>query len=179
MNAKKNLALLLALLMLGSQFASCSESTDNADTDAAGTTAPDAADATTPVEEETVDPNARVDDGLEDGVTFDGYTYNIFQHTAVYKDFQAEEITGEPINDADFERQTAVEDKLDIEIEFHDLSAGQRDGQVPLGNVVQAGTNDYDIGSIMSYSACNALTQGLLTIFQRHSKELTFFFFLF
>ena len=107
MNAKKNLALLLALLMLGSQFASCSESTDNADTDAAGTTAPDAADATTPVEEETVDPNARVDDGLEDGVTFDGYTYNIFQHTAVYKDFQAEEITGEPINDADFERQTA------------------------------------------------------------------------
>ena len=163
MNAKKNLALLLALLMLGSQFASCSESTDNADTDAAGTTAPDAADATTPVEEETVDPNARVDDGLEDGVTFDGYTYNIFQHTAVYKDFQAEEITGEPINDADFERQTAVEDKLDVEIEFHDLSAGQRDGQVPLGNVVQAGTNDYDIGSIMSYSACNALTQGLLT----------------
>jgi len=158
---KKSLALLLALLMLSSQFAACSESTENADTDAS-TTAPDAADATAATEE-TVDPNARVDDGLEDGVTYDGYTFNIFQHTAVYKDFQAEEITGEPINDADFERMSAVEDKLDVEIEFHDLSAGQRDGQTPLSMTVQAGTNDFDIGSMMSYSACNSVVDGLLT----------------
>ena len=73
---KKSLALLLALLMLSSQFAACSESTENADTDAS-TTAPDAADATAATEE-TVDPNARVDDGLEDGVTYDGFTFNIF-----------------------------------------------------------------------------------------------------
>ena len=163
MKAKKSLALILALLMLGSQFAACSDSTENADTTGETTADPNAAEATDTLAEETADPNARVDDGLEDGVTYDGYTFNIFQHTAVYKDFQAEEITGEPINDADFERRTAVEDKLDVVIKFHDLTAGQRDGQVPLGTVVQAGTNDYDIGSIMSYSACNALTQGLLT----------------
>ena len=95
-------------------------------------------------------------------MTYDGYTYNIFQHTAVYKDFQAEEITGEPINDADFERMTTVEDRLDVEIEFHDLSAGQRDGQTPLSMTVQAGTNDYDIGTLGSYSACNALCDKLL-----------------
>lgn len=162
MNAKKTIAMLLVLLMLGSQFAACSESTENADTTGETTADPNAAEATDTVEE-TADPNARVDDGLEDGVTFDGFTYTIFQHSAVYKDFSAEEITGEPINDADFERQTTVEDKLDVEIEFVELTAGQRDGQTPLSMTVQAGTNDYAIGSMMSYSACNSLVDGLLT----------------
>jgi len=161
MNAKKSLAMLLVLLMLGSQFAACSESTENADTTGQTTADPNSADATESVEE-TADPNARLDDGLEDGVTFDGHSYNIFQHSAVYKDFQAEEITGEPINDADFERMSAVEDKLDVEIEFFEMAADMRAGQTPLATTVQAGTNDYDIGTLSAYSACNALVDRLL-----------------
>ena len=161
MNEKKSIAMLLVLLMLGSQFAACSESTENADTTGQATADPNSADATESVEE-TADPNARLDDGLEDGVTFDGHNYNIFQHSAVYKDFYAEEITGEPMNDADFERMTAVEDKLDVEIEFFEMAADMRAGQTPLATTVQAGTNDYDIGTLSAYSACNALVDRLL-----------------
>ena len=169
---KQKTALFLALLMLAGTFTSCSESTENADT-TAETTAPNAAEATDTVAEETADPNARVDDGLDDNANFDGYAFNIFQHTALYKDFQAEEITGEPINDADFERRTAVEDKLDIEIAFHDLGGDMRAGQVELGTVVQAGTNDYDIGTLGSYSACNALCDKLLACLKRAVSKIS------
>ena len=161
---KRRIAFLLALLILAGSFTACSESTENAETTAStsDTASADAVAANTETEE-TADPNARVDSGLEAGLSYDGYTFNIFQHSQLYTDFSAEELTGEPINDADFERMAAVEDKLSVEIESHILSAGMRDGHTPLSITVQAGTNDYDIGALSAYSACNALIAGLLT----------------
>ena len=157
---KKNIALLLALLMMGSQLAACSESTDNTDT-SAGTTAP-SADA---VESETTDPNAKEELGIED-TSYGGHTFNIFQHfvwNGPQLDFFAEEVTGEPINDADLDRMTVVEDKLDIDIVPITQEVDNRGANQTLQISVQAGTNDYDIASLSAYSACNSLVAGLLT----------------
>ena len=156
---KKKIAFLLAVLMLVGSFTACSEAPANTETEAGSTASTEAADATADTAE-TADPNARLDDGLEDGVTYDGYTYHIVQH--LYDYFVAEELTGEPINDADFERMTAVEDKLDIDIDCFEFTADARGGQNYIAPIVQSGTNDIDLLNLTTYSSCNALLAGLL-----------------
>ena len=157
---KKNIALFLALLMLGSQLAACSDSTENADT-TANTTAPtaDAADTTA----ETEDTSLVFDLAPQ---TFDGYTFNIYQHyvhNGCHLDFTAEEITGEPINDADMERRTIVEDKCDVTIVPIQVDETAWKGHSTMEIAVRAGTNDYDLAGISAYSAATSLLAGLLT----------------
>ena len=158
---KKNIALLLALLMLGSQLAACSESTDNADATNADTSAPSADAVETPAETEDV---SLVFD-LEPQ-TFDGYTFNIYQHyvsNGCHLDFMAEEITGEPINDADMERRTIVEDKCDITIVPIQIDGTAWNGHNNMEIAVRAGTNDYDLAGMSAYACASSLLAGLLT----------------
>ncbi|MBQ2724123.1 MAG: hypothetical protein IJF78_00265, partial [Clostridia bacterium] len=102
---KKTLSLILAALLLASSFVSCSEKqNDGADeTTPAADTADTAAsaDETVPEEVET-DSNVRT----WEGKTFDGYGVNILgrQSTTYSIDFEAEEITGEIVNDAVYNR---------------------------------------------------------------------------
>ncbi len=157
---KKNIALFLALLMLGSQLAACSDSTENADT-TANTTAPAADAVDTPAE--TEDTSLVFDLAPQ---TFDGYTFHIYQHyvsNGCHLDFMAEEITGEPINDADMERRTIVEDKCDVTIEPIQVDATAWKGHSTMEIAVRAGTNDYDLAGISAYSAATSLLGGLLT----------------
>ena len=155
---KRNLALILALLMLSSSAVACSNNGGNSD-ETKGGTAETTGGATAESTEETEDPNARLDSGL-DKADFDGYTFHIFVHDQVTNDFDAEDITGEPINDAMYQRTTTVQDNANVTIEPVIVAADMRGGQKPLGNSVTAGTNDYDLVCMSAYSSCNALIAG-------------------
>ena len=86
---KKKLTLLMALLLT---LASCSTATTGGEetTPTASPTTPDPA-----VTEETEDPDARIDSGLEPA-DFEGYQFHIFIHNTITNDFAAEEMTGQP-----------------------------------------------------------------------------------
>lgn len=154
---KRIIALMLVLLMAGSSLLSCSDATSE---DPAGTTNAPTADGETVVEE-VVDPNARLDSGLGT-VDYEGYNFNIFVHNTIYNDWNAEEVTGEPINDAKYERMATVSDNANVNIAHTVISADNRAGHTPLATSVQAGTNDYDLVELSAYSACNALVAGIL-----------------
>lgn len=156
---KRKLSLLLAMLMLASTAVSCADSGDEAGETKAPTTTPS---ANTETPEETADPNARLDSGL-DKADFGGYTFNIFVHNTITNDFDAEEITGEPINDAKYQRVVTVQDTANCVIEDIVVAADNRAGHQPLGISVQAGTNDYDLACLSAYSSCNALVAGYFT----------------
>ncbi len=154
---KRNLAIILALLMLSSSLAACSDAGTNTD-ETKGST-----DTSTSVAESGDDADSeteKLDSGLEDA-DFEGYTFNIFRHSAVSDDFDAEDFTGEPINDAKYQRMKTIEDKANITIQSIKVEADMRAGQSPLATSVQAGTNDYDLVNMSAYSSCNALTDGL------------------
>lgn len=157
---KRNLALILALLVLSSSLAACSDKgTNNEETKETTETIANASEEST---EETENPNARLDSGLPD-VNYNGYSFNIFSHSECPQDFDAEDFTGEPINDAKWQRIKTVEDLAGgIKIEAIKINAGMRDAHTTLGTSVQAGTNDYDLATISAYSSCNALTAGYL-----------------
>lgn len=149
---KRKLSLILALLILASTV-SCANSENNSEETTPSDTSNTAADT---VAEETADPNARLDSGLG-SANFDGYNFNIFVHNTITNDFDAEDITGEPINDAMYQRVTTVQDNANCKIEAIIVTADNRAGHKPLGISVQAGTNDYDLACLSAYSSCNAL----------------------
>ncbi len=96
--------------LLASSFVSCSEKQNDGAEDTSA-----AAEETAPEEVET-DPNVR----LWEGKTFDGYTMHILgrQDAAFAIGFEAEELTGEIVNDAVYNRNIKVEDDLDITLEY-------------------------------------------------------------
>ncbi len=159
---KKRFALILALLMLASSLASCSESKENPETshesDSPSNTPTESTGTDTETEEET---EAKLELGL-DPQTFGGYTFHIFTHSAIPNDFEAEEFKGEPINDAMYQRVVTVQDNSDCKIENILVNADNRQGHTNLGISVQAGTNDYDLACMSAYSSCDAMIAGYL-----------------
>lgn len=115
--AKKLLAILLTALMLAPAMLSCAE------------TAPEETkgEANSPVSNEGVsaDPadelETEITPALPEDLNFDGHEFRILNNDYSIKiwaqiDIYAEEVTGEPINDAVFERNAAVGDKYNCSI---------------------------------------------------------------
>ncbi len=149
---KKTLSLILAALLLASTFASCSEKQNDGgeDTAPAADTADTSAsaDETAPEEVET-DPNVR----LWEGKTFDGYTVNILgrQDTTYSIDFEAEEITGEIVNDAVYNRNVKVEDDLDVTLEYIPHGGSYTQFLQDVNNSVVAADGAYDLVASYAY----------------------------
>ena len=139
---KRFLALLCAVLMLASVVA-CgkTESDDTATTTTAAvgeevtTTA-----ATEPAETE---PPKAFDSVAEQN--YGGHVFNILysQNDECYRDFYAENLNGDVQNDAVFERNSMVEDKLNIDITIAWDTFGTVNDKARLQS--QAGTQDYDL----------------------------------
>ena len=115
-NMNKNHLIAAALLLttvLGT--AACGSADDS------GTVVTDAAVATTAAVQETEPVETRMYDGVPDkdygGKTFDILTAGNWNNewTEIY-DFQAEEENGEPINDAVFKRNVAIEERFNVDI---------------------------------------------------------------
>ena len=160
MTHKKGLALLLALVTLSQSIAltSCSDKT-SAETEGSKTPAQtestDAANAANgETESETAAETTDELFGLEvnydwkAGVKkadYEGYTYNILNgNTAswyAYNNVTAEETTGEPVNDAVFERIQRTNEFLNVSV----IESINTDSAAELRKAVQAGTKDYDV----------------------------------
>ena len=79
---------------------------------------------------------------------YSGYVFTILNGcTATWYSYNAivpEESTGEPVNDAFYERNMRVNELLNVEITENNIA----DSQTVLRNAVKAGTNDFDVGLV-------------------------------
>ena len=124
MNKTKLTSLLLALLMTLPAFAAgCSESSENnTDTKDAGpvASAGENTAAEGEAEEETVFTRAMVKDDLPEDLDFGGQSQLVLARTKAWftGEMYVEELNGETLNDAVYERDTKVEDRLNVVIDY-------------------------------------------------------------
>ncbi len=151
---KRTLSLVLAMLMLAATaMTSCSESTENAETTAGTATNTPVAGEETVVEEEETRPVANVPESNFDGYTFTIHCSSNSEYGVIQNDFAAEELTGEAINDAKFNRNVAVGEKLNVKVVTLEASAaGEGNGYNEITRDVTAGTASFDVATACGYS---------------------------
>ncbi len=156
MKSKKTIALLMIVAMLLPTFAACSESTSNAETE--GKVAESDTSAVQNAAEETVEEETeKILPDLPE-VTYEGVDFNIYcssnaEYGTVKDDFTAEEYTGEPINDARYSRNLAIEQKYDIKINVYPADTnGDTVGTNAIKQSVTTGDYAYDLAMLAGYS---------------------------
>ncbi|MBO5257061.1 MAG: hypothetical protein J6N32_06120 [Clostridia bacterium] len=138
---KKTLTLLLALLMLVPSLASCSETTVEEKPADEGL-APAAVEEAETVETEPE--TTKVSDDLED-VKFDGRIYTVLYRDEAehLREIDADELTGDIINDAIFTRTQEIEERFGMELARLPVSEGNLNNTFT--NSVSAGDRSFDI----------------------------------
>lgn len=145
---KKKLSLLLALLMLASSMAACAESDPNidpasAETTASGEESPSAGEETAAEEEET----ESFDPGLP-ATDFEGRIFNILTKAGWTDDWfessiYTEELNGEVLNDAVFERNLHVQETYNVVLE--EIAGESGTFVTNVQSAVTAGDDIYDV----------------------------------
>ena len=136
---KKVITLLLLAAMMLSTFASCGESTTNADettADAAGT----------PTAEEVVETEAETE--LTHGLPekdFGGADYVGLIRTSKLTHFTAEEMTGEALNDAVYERNNTVSEEFGVTLGFVNVEDSSSTFNNTVSQSVMAQDAAYDV----------------------------------
>ena len=93
-------------------------------------------------------------------IDYGGYEFRILNYAIqswAYTPMSAEEQNGDAINDAVYNRNALVEEKLNIKIT--DIAVAWGAMAAPLNNSVKAGTNDYDIAMMHAYGGAGKLAQ--------------------
>ena len=164
---KKALSLILAALMLSSMLMACSDNSNNDDTTDDTTVTPTQTDDTTPGDttNATHDENGYLLDSLPDDLDFGGDTIGILHWDSEEPEFDMEDITGDIVNDAIFNRNQQVEKRLNITFEFTEQK-GSNSYRADFLNFVQksyqAGEKAYDIIGNYSRTSGMLATNGLL-----------------
>ena len=158
---KKQLSILLLLAMMLSAFSGCSETTTAEETEAADPTAQTTEAETVETEEETM----YLPDDLPADLTYDGTTVTTFGWSGPsLVEFYVEEQNGEVVNDAIFARNLAVEERLEITLEYF-LEPGaydQRNTWVnAISNSITAGDGAYDISAGYSMAGASLAAKGM------------------
>jgi len=156
-------AILLCMLMVMPALAGCSESTENTADDAAvqnttQSSTPTAADEAVETEPERLYADVPADSNFN-GENFTILCSSNAEYGTVKDDFYAEEITGEAINDARFNRNATVGDQLNVKIVPFDADVGSGNGQSLITQDVKSGTGAYDLAFCCGY-ATSALSTG-------------------
>ncbi|MBQ8401080.1 MAG: hypothetical protein IJX14_04030, partial [Clostridia bacterium] len=125
-------------------------------------TAETTADTTAVLETVETEPEETLDIDVQD---YGGYTINIaLAGNWSFDDFVAEELTGESVNDAKYNTNQAVAELLNVNFTVDNqsgqASSGQGTGFKLFDNMVMAGTNDYEFGSIGCYDVCTLAYNG-------------------
>ena len=143
MKKKRLLALVLALLMMGGTLVSCANSN------------PEDTLTTTDIGTET---EAELSDNLPDDLDFEEREIVFISSHAsdVADEINATAITGDPVNDAVFERNKTVEKRLNIKITS--VHAGDPTAQVI--NSISSGSDDYDVMVARAWKAAPKTIDG-------------------
>ena len=153
MKKTRILAGLLALLMLVGSFAACGETTEDPANSDADTTAPAESEGET-----------ELTDWLPDDLDYDGTEITIisrYREGWTSGEIAVKEIISEPVNDAVYERNKFVEQRLGVEINsieennydpFHVVSK--------VSYAVRSGTDDYDLMAAACYVAVTESLNG-------------------
>ena len=151
-------ALLLAAMLIPTMIA-CGSDSGNTTADTTS-----AAETTTVAETEpTHDENGYLLDELPEELDFDGRTVNILKWNHYESvDLEVEEETGDILNDALYNRNRTVEERLNVVLEFPEVTG--RDSGGALLNALQAsimsGLGAYDATGINSTRTANAAAAG-------------------
>ena len=136
---KKYISCLLLAALLTASLASCGEApvseTETADTIAA--------DTETTADTDTVEGRQAISDNLPEK-DFDGDTYAVIGYNMNIGYYMAEELNGDVVNDAIFNRNTGVAERFNVEIEYLDGGA-YTDTSAAIKNSVVAGESVYDL----------------------------------
>ncbi len=135
---KRLTAVLLLLSMLAGTFAGCSDNSANSDE-----TTPS---ADTPSVEETAEEETELTDGLPD-TNMNGFELNILHHSQewlawAYNVIEAEELTGEVLNDAMYNRNDLLQERFNAKIA---IEARPEVGADVVSNLAMSGDASYDL----------------------------------
>ena len=173
MNAfKRMMALMLAILMLASIVA-CGGKTEDP---AATTTAQggDAADTTTAATEQTYadpkddpanyDANGYWKDDLPEDLNFNGDVVSVLNWKAEENEFEILEQTGTLVDDAIYQRNMNIEERLGVDLTFTQIEGSNSyiaDFAQYVQQAYQSGSRDYDVIPTYSRTAAVLSTRGL------------------
>ncbi len=167
---KRMTALMLAILMLATIVA-CGGNGGNETTtaDNGGTTAA-SGDGTTAASESNVPEGPGVDangyqlDDLPDDLNYNGDVVSVLNWEAEKPEFEITEQTGALVNDAIWQRNQNIEERLGVELTFTEIP-GNNSNISPFAqhvqNAYQAGGHEYDIIPTYSRTAAVLSTRGL------------------
>ena len=154
------LSLLILLTFLIPSFSGCSESAGNADE-----TAPVQSSDTPAPAVEVEEEEKKLLPDLPDDLDYAGADVVIMQHPFsagdwadwLSRDIWSDGLTGEPINDAVFDRNAYVEEKLNVVIKAEDVA------NMPdmIQKQVTSGSGDYNISTARIQSLPNTVTRGI------------------
>lgn len=161
--------LLCAMLPVGS--IACSNNDGQQGVSPTTTASPTAGD-TTPDEttDSGKDANGYVKDDLpadlKFGSTGSPETINFLTWSDVeHEEFTVENLTGETVNDAIYNRNRTVEDRLNVSLSFYGIK-GNASNVSPfvqhVGNAIQAGSNEFDIIGVYSLTGASCASNGYL-----------------
>ena len=165
MKVTRILAVILALLMLVGSFAACGETTDDP-TITQDTTAPGETESETELTDDLPDD---LDYGEDEVIILSRY-----REGWTAGEISVKEITNEPVNDAVYERNKAVEQRLNIRI--NSLEENTHDGDAVMNKVITAvksGLDEYDIVAVPCYIAMDQSLSGTFADL-RQSEYLDF-----
>ncbi len=173
---KRIFSLILCALLLSGCFTGCSESADSNISDESSSAVTDQA-AETPLSQDAeseTKTETELTPNLPANTNMDGKTFNIltagfysWEPLGIW-DISAEELNGEGLNDAAFNRNEHM--KATYNCDINEIPTGHCDEALAsLQTAVTAGINDYDIALIRSWNYASAITGSLLT----ELKELT------
>lgn len=159
---KKSIALLMAAMMLVTAAVSCGKTEEPAETTAQATAA--ATTEATAATEAPVETNKyEIGDNLPEDLDFKGAEIHFISRGREWcKDvIDVDDMNGEVINDAVYNRNAAVEDRLNVKIVDH-KDSGDDYSIVNLMKVqVPAGASDYDVVCTAAYTLLKGAAEGL------------------
>ncbi len=169
---KKQLCLVLAVLMMLSIMTACADSgDDNPDTvetttpapggDVADTTTADASQDTTPAETTTAPP-----DNIPADLNYKNESIDFLAWQQSLQEYYADEQNGDPVNDALYYRNVTVEERLGVELNFNEIkgnSSAFREYCQTVMTTINSGDSSYDA------LACYLRSAGVLTL--QHGLE--------
>lgn len=160
------LLLLLPIVACGKSEAPTGSTTTAASVDAAATTFPASEATSAPAETANTDINGYLKDDIDPSVNFGGKTISLLHwNDAEHEEFCAESTNGELINDAIYTRNSAVEERLGVNIDFIG-TAGDTNNEEPfalkLSTSISAGDHAYDLISAYSYTTGMCAARNLL-----------------